>query len=127
MWANTPPNGGLIALGVEDDGTITGCGNNGKGIVDVERRVQSDLARDAKFVSKPVQVTNAAGVTDFVQLLRVYFRDDLVVETNKGEAYIRRNNSKHLLTDAEKHELKIERGQTAFELEACSLRWPDDF
>src|SRR4051812_44501228 len=25
MWANTGPNGGLIALGVEDGGTILGC------------------------------------------------------------------------------------------------------
>src|SRR5438045_9410059 len=25
MWANTQPEGGLIAIGVEDDGIITGC------------------------------------------------------------------------------------------------------
>src|SRR5665213_1807134 len=25
MWANTKPNGGLIVVGIEKDGTITGC------------------------------------------------------------------------------------------------------
>lgn len=25
MWANTPPEGGLLLLGVEDDGIISGC------------------------------------------------------------------------------------------------------
>ncbi|HWF45516.1 MAG TPA: hypothetical protein VG168_00805, partial [Bryobacteraceae bacterium] len=25
MWANTPPDGGLIAVGVEDSGKILGC------------------------------------------------------------------------------------------------------
>lgn len=25
MWANTPPDGGLIAVGIEDNGKIIGC------------------------------------------------------------------------------------------------------
>src|SRR5690242_16852194 len=25
MWANTPPAGGLLALGVEKDGSVSGC------------------------------------------------------------------------------------------------------
>ena len=27
MWANTKPNGGLIAVGIENDGRVTGCQN----------------------------------------------------------------------------------------------------
>ncbi|TXM71457.1 ATP-binding protein [Methylobacterium sp. WL69] len=27
MWANTQPSGGIIFVGVEDDGTISGCKN----------------------------------------------------------------------------------------------------
>src|SRR5688572_30730955 len=27
MWANTPPDGGIIAVGIEDDGRISGCHN----------------------------------------------------------------------------------------------------
>ena len=127
MWANTPPAGGLIAVGIEDDGKITGCTTQGQHAVEVERRIRNDLVPDAVFTTKRILATNAIGESDFVLLYRVQYREDRVVETNKGEAYFRRADSKHLLSEDEKRELRMERGQLSFELESCSLPWPDGF
>jgi ATP-dependent DNA helicase RecG len=127
MWANTGPDGGLIALGVEDDGTIVGCQEKGQEIVANEARARRDLVPDARFESKRIQVRTVKGEIDFVHLIYVQFRSDKVVETNKGEAWIRNGNTKRLIGEEEKQELKIERGQLSFELEACGLSWPNDF
>ena len=102
MWANTPPAGGLIAVGIEDDGKITGCTTQGQHAVEVERRIRNDLVPDAVFTTKRILATNAIGESNFVLLYRVQYREDRVVETNKGEAYFRRADSKHLLSEDEK-------------------------
>lgn len=127
MWANTPPDGGIIAVGIEDDGRITGCSQKGEHVVDVERRIRSDLVPDANFLTKKILATNEHGQSDFVVLYRVQYRDDMVVETNGKEAFIRRTSSRHPLTEDEKRELQMERGQRSFELESCRLEWPDSF
>jgi ATP-dependent DNA helicase RecG len=127
MWANTPPDGGIVAIGIADDGQMTGCSSRAQELVEIERRIRSDLVPDAVAASKRVLVTNASGTSDFVLLYRVQYREDKVVETNKEEAYIRRANSCHLLTPDEKRELQMERGQLSFELEPCHLEWPDRF
>lgn len=127
MWANTPPDGGLIAVGVEDDGKVTGCKLRTDHTVEVERRIQSELVSDARFETKRIHAINVNGEPDFVLLYRIRYRDDKVVETNKGEAFIRRASSRHLLTYDEVRELRMERGQASFELEPCGLAWPDMF
>lgn len=127
MWANTAPEGGLLVVGVNDDGEIIGCKDRAEELIAVERRIRNDLVPDARFDSKRVQVTNARGQTDFVLLFWTQFSDDKLIETNKGKAFIRRVDTNHELTDAEKRELQIERGQRSFELEPCGLSWPNDF
>ena len=114
MWANTPPNGGLIAVGVEDEGAVTGCKAKTEHVLDVERRIRADLVPDAVFDTKRVRATNASGESDYVLLYRIYYRDNKVVETNKEEAYIRWVNSRHLLSSDEVRELRIERRPSQF-------------
>src|SRR5207237_615567 len=55
MWANTPPDGGIIALGIEDDGEITGCTGNAESLPDIERRLRVDLVPDARTDVKRVK------------------------------------------------------------------------
>ena len=76
MWANSPPDGGLIVLGIEDDGTITGCSNHDLRLVDEERRIRSDLVSDAVFTTKRVIVERDDGKPDFLVLYRVNYRHD---------------------------------------------------
>jgi ATP-dependent DNA helicase RecG len=46
------------------------------------------------------------GRPDFIIAIKVQYRHDKVVETNKGEAYIRRGESRRKLSDDEKRDLR---------------------
>jgi ATP-dependent DNA helicase RecG len=127
MWANTPPEGGILVIGMEDDGRIGGCTAKGEQLVESLGRIKRDLVPDAQFTTKRIQATTEDGTPDFLQLIRVRYRDDKVVTTNTGEAFIRWHSGRHPLTDQERHELEIERGQVSFELEPCGLKYPNDF
>jgi ATP-dependent DNA helicase RecG len=97
MWANTPPIGGLIVLGIEDNGDITGCSAHSQAITEIERRVRSDLVRDARFDTKRLMVRRTANnEADFITLVWVQHCEDKLVETNKGESFIRLGDSKSL-------------------------------
>ena len=128
MWANTPPDGGLIAVGLEDGtGQVIGCSAHTESLVEIECRIRGELVPDASFETRRILAINKEGKPDYILLYRVQYRSNKVVETNKGDAYIRWSNSRHLLTAAEVHELQIERGQVSFELEPCGLEWPKKF
>jgi len=127
MWANTPSQGGLIAIGIEDDGTFSGCLSAEQSHVNGLEKAGHIHCPDAKYEYKRVPIKNASGSADYVLLLFVDHRSDKVAETTKGEAFIRRGDSKFKLRESEKHELAIDKGQTSFEQEPCNLRFPDDF
>jgi ATP-dependent DNA helicase RecG len=128
MWANTSPHGGLIVVGMEDDGSFKGCEALGtKRINDIESAGRT-YCPDARIESKRVPVSRSADDgEDFVLLIRVRHTDDRVVENNIGEAYIRVGDSKHLMKESEKRELQHDRGQVSFELEPSRLDYPHDF
>jgi ATP-dependent DNA helicase RecG len=127
MWANTAPDGGIILLGVENDGTITGCSSVDVSHVNDLQRAGHVYACDARSQSKVVNVNNAKGAPDNIIVIRVFYRDDKVVETAPGEAFVRIGSSKKKLADAEKRELQHMKGQLEIESEPVSLRYPEDF
>lgn len=127
MWANTPPFGGVIIIGVDNDGKVSG-------IEGVESSHISDLQRagdvycpEARYQSKTIPVVNQNGRQDSIIVFRVLYREDRVVETVAGEAFSRRGSSKRKLTDDEKRELQISKGQLEIEREPIALAFPDDF
>ena len=126
MYANTQPHGGVIFIGVEDKGAITGCR---KLSTDQLNRLEMTwrYCPDARHEFKRVPVKNACGEDDFVFFLRVHYRDDKLVETTDGNAFVRSGYEKRKLTEAEKREVRINKGEVEYELEPVSLRWPEDF
>lgn len=126
MWANTRPMGGVTFIGVADDGTVAGCkGTDQKHLNDLEAvRV---LCPDGRGEFKRVGVTNVRGEPDFVLVMRTYYRDDKLVETTSGEAFIREGDRKRRLNDTEKREIRLNKGELDVESERVSLRYPDDF
>jgi ATP-dependent DNA helicase RecG len=124
MWANTPPMGGLIAVGIADNGDFVGCTNIGTDRLNALEKAGRTFCADARYELQKVPIQNGS---DFVLLIRVLYRPDKVVETNSGNAFIRRGDSKYRLTEEEKRELAIDKGQVSFEQEPCGLRYPDDF
>lgn len=127
MWANTQPSGGVIAVGLEKDGTVSGCLRVGLERVLEFERAAVEQCPDARFESRRVGVRRADGAADFLLVFRVHFREDKLVETVRGEAFLRSTDRKRRILDDEKREIKISRGQIAFEKEPVLLNYPEDF
>src|SRR5258708_27675651 len=126
MWANTQPHGGIIFIGIENNGHISGCRS-----LSTEQLNKIETVRrycpDAKHEFKRAAVTNADGENDFIVVVRVYYREDKLVETTDGEAFVRSGQEKRKLIEAEKREIRINKGEVEYELEPVNLIWPDAF
>jgi ATP-dependent DNA helicase RecG len=127
MWANTPPDGGLIAVGIEDGGKLTGCQGLAIEHLNELEKAAYRFCPDSRVESKRVEVYAEQGQSNFVLLFRVRYREDKVVRTHAGEAFIRYGDEKHKLTEPEIHELEIDKRQVDIEKEAVPLAYPDDF
>jgi ATP-dependent DNA helicase RecG len=126
MWANTVPEGGLIVVGIEDGGKLAGChGLTSDQLNEIEKSPHR-FCPDARVDSKRVEVSTEQASSSFVVLFRVRYREDKVVRTHANEAFIRYGDEKHKLTEAEIHELEIDKRQVDIEKEPVSLEYPDD-
>jgi ATP-dependent DNA helicase RecG len=126
MWANTAPDGGIIAIGVHDNGSIIGCFGKGEALIDVERRVRNDLVPHTTVLTRKLGTVRAGGGTDYVLLWWVRYHEDMVIKV-KGDAFIRRANTRHKLSAHESRELELDKGAKSFEQSRCLLEYPDDF
>lgn len=126
MWANTQPSGGVVFIGVSNAGEILGCkGTDAKHLT--ELRAVRKLCPDARIEFKDVEVRNAKDERDFVIVMRVHYRDDKLVETVHGDAFVREGDEKRRLTEPEKREVRLQKGELDVESEAVSLTFPDEF
>jgi len=128
MFANTKPDGGLIVVGIENDSTITGCNKLSHNQRNSLERTGDTHCPDARYEAKRLEVTTGEGGLDFLLLFRIFYREDKVVKTVGGDAYVRSGDSKKRLHAEEVRELQLDKGEVAVEVEPCaSLRYPDDF
>ena len=127
MWSNTGPEGGLIVVGMGDHGEVLGCSSLSQDQINLIEKTRDIYCPDANFQSKRIKVVNTNGLQDFLMIFYVEYRDDRVVETTKGNAFIRSGDAKRKLRDDERRQLEMEKGQVSFESEPCGLKWPDDF
>ncbi|WP_112402750.1 RNA-binding domain-containing protein [Agrobacterium tumefaciens] len=126
MWANTQPSGGIVFIGVEDNGRISGCKGIHQNHIN-EIHTVGRLCPDARFEFKNVAVKNTKDEDDFVIVLRVHYRAEKLVETVDGNAYVREGDEKRSLTETEKREIRLNKGELDVESERVPLRYPDDF
>ena len=127
IYANTQPHGGVIFLGVSDDGGIEGCST-----LDPKRRDELEQAGrifclDARYDHKTISVYKKKGKADYIIVFRIYYRADKLVETNKGEAWVRIGSSKRKLSEIEKREIRIAKGEIDHEQEDCNIPWPSEY
>lgn len=127
MWANTQPSGGLIVVGMEDDGEVSGCIRVGQDKVNGIEKVADTYCPDARVQTRRVGVVNENGDPDFLTLILVRYRPDRLVRNSKGEAFIRIGDSKKTLTEEQCREIEIDRGQIDLEQEPVTLSYPSDF
>ncbi len=55
MWANTPPDGGLVVSGMLNDGTIEGCNSLSQEALNHLRKVGPTFCPDARFEVKTLR------------------------------------------------------------------------
>jgi ATP-dependent DNA helicase RecG len=126
MWANTQPSGGVIFVGVDNQGKILGCKHCGTDHLN-DFETARRLCPDAHFELKRVAVTDDHGHPNFIIAVRVHYRSDKLVEMTDGTAYIREGSEKRGLAEAEKREIRLNKGELDAETERVSLKFPDDF
>ncbi|MGI8995440.1 MAG: AlbA family DNA-binding domain-containing protein, partial [Pyrinomonadaceae bacterium] len=127
MFANTKPDGGLIIIGQENDGTFSGCSRATSSHINDLERTADNHCSDARFELKRVSAKRPDGTEDYVLLIRVFYRQDKLVRTHSGDAFIRSGESKKKLTSEEAREIEIDKGQLDIEQEPCRLSFPQDF
>jgi ATP-dependent DNA helicase RecG len=127
MWANTTPDGGLLALGMEDDGSFSGCSRLSHGELNEREKAAFTFCPDSRTDSNRLAVTNKQGQQDFIILFRTYYREDKLVCDVSGNAYTRVGDARHKLTPEEVHELKLDKRQIDLEQEPSPLDFPTDF
>jgi ATP-dependent DNA helicase RecG len=126
MWANTQPSGGVILIGVENNGIISGCSKIETEHLNSIESVRR-LCSDARCEFKRVPATNSRGEKDFIIAIRVFYRDDKLVETSSGDAFFREGEDKRRLTETEKREIRLNKGELDVESEKIALNFPHDF
>ena len=119
--------GGVVAIGLEDDGSVSGCKTLSQDRLHDVETAGRDRCLDGRFECRRVKCTNSKGEDDFLILLRMFYVENRLVECTDGTAYCREADTTRRLTDIEKQEFRINKGERAFELEPCGLTYPDDF
>lgn len=127
IFANSGPDGGIILIGIDDDGTVSGCITASQSHLNELERSGDTYCPDARYKCKTVRVKNHRGLEDQLLAIRVFYREEKVVETTDGAAFIRRGASRRKLNDEEKRDFKNEKGQLDLEREPVALSFPDDF
>ena len=121
MWANTQPSGGLVVVGMEDDGPVSGCTRVGQDRVNRIENVATDFCPEARILTRRIAATNEGGKLDYLTLILVRYRPDRLVRNSKGEAFVRIGDRKIQLSDEQIREYEIDRRQIDFEQEPTTL------
>jgi ATP-dependent DNA helicase RecG len=127
MFANTKPDGGVLVIGRENDGQMSGCSNASQNHLNDLERTADNHCSDARFETKRIGVQRQDGVKDFVTVFRIFYRHDKLVRTHSGDAFVRVGESKKKLSDEEAREIEIDKGQIDLEGEPCRLDYPQAF
>jgi len=124
-FSNTP-DGGVIVYGVADNGTIHGCNHFSSHHLNAVENCHVDRCPMAKPEFKRIPVV-VDGRQSFCLAIYVPYIGRLV-ETSKGEAWIRYGESRHKMSEEEKQDFRSTRQELSFELTAASVfEYPRDF
>lgn len=124
MFSNCP-DGGLLIYGVTNSGEVRGCEFSTKQLNTVER-CQITHCPGAKPEYKKVPVVVDGKQAFCLAIFLPYV--GMLVETNKGEAYIRYGESRHKMSDEETRDFRSTRQELSFEMMvATAYNYPGDF
>lgn len=123
-FSNTP-DGGLLVFGIEDDGEISGCESLGEGMLNRIESCHIDKCPQARPEFKRIAVI-IDNKPDFCLAIFIPYIGKLV-ETNKGDAWIRYGDKRHKMSDEDKRDFRSTRQELSFELESAPYGYPGAF
>lgn len=127
MWSNTGPSGGLLVIGVEDDGKVTGCKQMSDAEANGLATCADTFAPDARFEAKRIILRNHLNQNDFIWVFRIHFSQNRLVSTSATEFYMRQGSTCKKLSPDEVVELKCDRKEVNPEILLSTLDYPEDF
>ena len=111
-------NGGVIVVGIEDDGNISGFEN----VSDDKYNQFQKILSSSYFKILPsctiekILVKNNRDLDDFILLFHIYASTNKVIYNAKGEVYLRQGDSSNKITDKDQIKiLEYERNEAVFE------------
>ncbi|MBU4527920.1 MAG: putative DNA binding domain-containing protein [Hoeflea sp.] len=119
--------GGVVCIGIENDGSVTGCKSYPESKIQSLEYMGREHCPDGRFETNRLKVKNSKDEDDFIIRARVHYVENRLVELTDQTAYCRESTNSRKLTETEKQEIRINKGERAFELEDCLLRYPEDF
>jgi ATP-dependent DNA helicase RecG len=123
-FSNTP-DGGMVVYGVQDNGEIVGCAPLSVEQLNKIEEAHLNLCPQAKPEFKRVSVI-IGNKQEFVLAIYIPYIGRLV-ETNKGDAWIRYGESKHKMSEEEKRDFRSTRQELSFEMEVSNYAYQEDF
>lgn len=127
MWANTKPAGGIVAIGVANNGELLGCAKEDEKHINELKRGGAIHCPDALTEVREVPFFHENGDPDYVMLLRVPFNGRRLIRNTSGKAYWRQGESKFEIPIELAQDIESDLGVRPFEQEPCQLSYPDDF
>lgn len=111
-------NGGVIAVGITDDGIIEGFNLYGtKKLNDCQKVVSNFLSPTPVYECELVDIKNKKGEDDNILLFHVESAMNYIVRNNKDEVYCRQGDSSIKLTSDQVRSLEYDRKERDFEAE----------
>ena len=123
-FSNTP-DGGVLVFGCDSKGVPTGCADVDPRMINRIEDFHVTMCPQARPEVKRIAVING-DQEDFCVAVYVPYVGRLV-ETNKGEAWIRYGDSRHRMSDEEKRDFRSTRQELSFELDVAPYNYPSDF
>jgi ATP-dependent DNA helicase RecG len=118
-------DGGVIVFGADSKGNALGGGKLYANLMNKIEQCHLNMCPQAKpeFRRFEVIVNNTRDICFAVYIPYV----GRLVETNKGEAWIRYGDSRHKMSEEEKRDFRSTRQERSFEMETASFSYPGDF
>lgn len=124
-YSNTP-DGGIVVYGVANDGEIHGCNHFSVNQINEIEGCHINRCPMAKPEFKRISVVVNGNASFCIAIFVPYISK--LVETNKGEAWIRYGESRRKMSEEEKQDFRSTRQELSFELTiASTFQYPSDF
>lgn len=120
-------NGGVIAVGITDDGKIEGFNDYGiNKLNDFQKVITNYLSPTPNYKAELIEIKNIKNEKDNILLFHIEPALNFIVRNNKDEVYLRQGDSSIKLNNEQVRSLEYEKGERNFESEVLKMSSIDD-